>query len=402
LKRRLYPLLAIIAIGVIAFSMTLKPAAAQTIPPSGTYVHFYVNPQPPSFIAGIDPVGEYIYRVADNTAPYQVAVGDTRVTPINNGQYAANSVVQAGDADIGKNVINFKTGTTAPREKHTENVAADGNMNYGEYIYRDADSSGTVSDGDVRYTNVGSYTAGTKVSLANGDTDIGMALINFHSTTAPYERHVDNIVVPGVSPTAVYDYAKIWVDIYVDCDLVDADPGSMAGWQINIQTNTAVITPTAESYGAAAGFFLFDFKTNQGLSETPSLVSAALTGGILKLAEQIVPTPSIGAGNVTLEPGGYKLVTAMFAAQSLTAYSRIDLQFIDTLIGGDPLAPGSDGVSDDWMTTEGYWYPATVYDGNYNQPAVPEFPLGIAPIIMLAPAIPIVYLWRTRRKVIKK
>jgi len=35
-------------------------------------------------------------------------------------------------------------------------------------------------------------------------------------------------------------------------------------------------------------------------------------------------------------------------------------------------------------------------------PPIPEFPLGLAPILMLAPAIPIVYLWRTRKKVMKK
>jgi hypothetical protein len=387
------------AMSTVAFAMNTASVKAQTIPPSGTYVHFYVN-QPTGYIAGKDPVGEYIYRVADNVAPYQVAAGDTRVTPYNNGQYPGNSVVQAGDADIGKTVINFKTGTTAPREKHTENVLADGNINYGEYIYRDADSSGTVSDNDIRYTNVGSYKAGTKVSLANGDTDIGMALINFHSTTAPYERHVDNILFPS-TPTAVYDYAKIPVDIYVDSDLIEADAGSMAGWQINIQVNPAVITPTVESAGAGAGFFLYDFCINNVLTERPSMVSAALID-TLKLSEQIIPTPGSGAGNATLEPGGYKLVTAVFAAQSATAYSEIHLQFIDTLVGGDPNNPGSDGISDDWMTTEGFWWPATVFSGNYNLPVAPEFPLGIAPIILLAPAIPIVYLWRTRRKVIKK
>jgi hypothetical protein len=37
-----------------------------------------------------------------------------------------------------------------------------------------------------------------------------------------------------------------------------------------------------------------------------------------------------------------------------------------------------------------------------ERPPVPEFPLGLGIIMMLAPAIPIVYLWRTRKKVMKK
>lgn len=36
-----------------------------------------------------------------------------------------------------------------------------------------------------------------------------------------------------------------------------------------------------------------------------------------------------------------------------------------------------------------------------NIPAAPEFPLGIAPIMMAAPLIPIVYLWRIRRRKIR-
>jgi len=48
-------------------------------------------------------------------------------------------------------------------------------------------------------------------------------------------------------------------------------------------------------------------------------------------------------------------------------------------------------------------YSAGAMDAYYVAiPVVPEFPLGLAPILMLAPAIPIVYLWRTRKKVMKK
>ena len=37
-----------------------------------------------------------------------------------------------------------------------------------------------------------------------------------------------------------------------------------------------------------------------------------------------------------------------------------------------------------------------------KEPAIPEFPLGLGLMMALAPAIPIVYLWRTRKKVVAK
>jgi len=54
-----------------------------------------------------------------------------------------------------------------------------------------------------------------------------------------------------------------------------------------------------------------------------------------------------------------------------------------------------DGKTDYFASSGG-----TTMDGAYVKipPPIPEFPLGLAPILMLAPAIPIVYLWRTRKK----
>ena len=389
MKRRFYLLLAIMAMSVAAFTITSRPVKALT-PISGTYVNFYVS-QPSGYIAGKDPVGEYIYQDLTATTG-QVSIGDKRLTPV--GSYAAGSIVASGDTDILQPLVNFKS-TTVPRERHAENIAVNGNYDPEEYIYRDADNNLLVSDGDTRYTRVGTYTPGTKVSLLNGDTDIGTALVNFKtSTTSPYEKHRENILTTSV----VYDYAKILVNINVTSDLVDGDGASMVGWQINIQVDPLALTPTQESY-AGAGYFLWDFCVNQMLTERPSLVSAVdLTNNVLKLAEMIVPTTAIGAGNVTLEPPGYKLVTAVFAAQSLTKYSKIDLMLIDTLYDGDPNNPTPDGISDDWMTCDGYWHPATEYDGDYNVPVVPEFPLGLTPVIMLAPMIPILYIWRMRKK----
>jgi hypothetical protein len=48
-------------------------------------------------------------------------------------------------------------------------------------------------------------------------------------------------------------------------------------------------------------------------------------------------------------------------------------------------------------------YPGTTFPAYIGGiPVVPEFPLGLGFVMLLAPAIPIVYLWRTRKKVMRK
>jgi len=50
--------------------------------------------------------------------------------------------------------------------------------------------------------------------------------------------------------------------------------------------------------------------------------------------------------------------------------------------------------------SQGIQIPATIYNGHYQAavPPVPEFPLGIDIVMLLAPAVAIVYLWRARPK----
>jgi hypothetical protein len=66
-----------------------------------------------------------------------------------------------------------------------------------------------------------------------------------------------------------------------------------------------------------------------------------------------------------------------------TQYSKLDLS-VSTMV-----APG------------GIYIPNTPHNGSYGGGA-PEFPLGVGLIVLLAPLVPIAYLWRTRRKVIKQ
>ena len=75
--------------------------------------------------------------------------------------------------------------------------------NYGEYIYNDADDSGTVTAGDKRLTIVGMYPAGSNV--VTGNRDIGMALVGFNSD----EKHRE------VTANGIYDITE---NVYRDRD----------------------------------------------------------------------------------------------------------------------------------------------------------------------------------------
>lgn len=97
--------------------------------------------------------------------------------------YAAGTTVAVGDSD---EVLNgFALRLFATKERHAENILANGKYDVGEFIYMDADNSNTTSIGDTRLTKVGAYAAGTVV--VSGDTDIGTVLVPFNAN----ERYVD-------------------------------------------------------------------------------------------------------------------------------------------------------------------------------------------------------------------
>jgi hypothetical protein len=127
--------------------------------------------------------GEPIYRDVDTSGA--VSAGDVRLTAVP--PYAAASVVAGGDSDVGQTLVAF-----AANEKHRENVTVNGTYDAGEFIYRDVDTSGAVSAGDVRLTRVAPYAAGSVV--AAGDADVGQTLVAF----AANEKHREKWTANGV------------------------------------------------------------------------------------------------------------------------------------------------------------------------------------------------------------
>jgi len=120
-------------------------------------------------------IGETIYR--DNDDCKTVSPGDTRVANAATAGFANGSIVSAGDADVGTDLILFD-------DDELHRRFAPGNVfDLLETVYRDNDDSGSPSVGDTRLYGAvftgGPYVDGSVV--APGDIDIGVTLDNFFS-----------------------------------------------------------------------------------------------------------------------------------------------------------------------------------------------------------------------------
>ncbi|MGC8943256.1 MAG: stalk domain-containing protein, partial [Caldisericia bacterium] len=185
-----------------------------TVPPSpldpninpGVSNTFTVSdPDPISFM--FEPIGNQ----SKNT-PFQITIkavdGAGRIVTSYNGQIKI--FVSTPGGTITPNTVNLTNGIWTGNI--TLSLADSGtkiyvNALYGEYIYNDLDSSGNVSVGDKRLTNVRNYNYNTFV--AGGNIDLGFALQNF-VTAFPAEKHTENI-----SSNTFFDYGEY---IYIDID----------------------------------------------------------------------------------------------------------------------------------------------------------------------------------------
>jgi hypothetical protein len=386
LKGKNYLLVTIIA--MIALVLVSLPVKASP------YVKFFIVDESGT---GIVPavrldVGEFIYADLNSPALAKVSAGDKRLSPVwmFDGTdwiyYKAGSSVVAADLDVGTPLK--PTGTNWGSIKHVDsipNVSPTQRYDQGEWIYNDKDASAAVSAGDVRYYPVPGYTLGSTVVAT--DTDVGKALIAFFSNTASkYERMADNLIANGV-----YDFAKVLVDVGIDCDLADNSTTGVSGWGFTVQTDPAVLTPVGAIGGEAAGggYFLQDYIGRASFMYPPAAKLLTSVGSnYMDVTEQLTPSVGVGAGNQSAPPDYIappeKLVTLQYSPLSNTTGSAI------TLV---------QAARGNYMTADGEWHSVDMISGYYYEiTAVPEFPLGIGVLMALAPMIPIIYLWRTRPK----
>lgn len=137
-----------------------------------------------------------------------------------------------------------------------------------EYIYRDVDSSGKASVGDVRLTPVGSYSAGSTVT--SGNTDIGQSLVAFASN----EKHCENVAVNTLYDPREYIYRDVGgIGTVSIGDVRLTSVGSYLAGSIVASGNTDI------------GQSLIAFKTNEKHCEnvaTNSAYDAGLSQGTTK------------------------------------------------------------------------------------------------------------------------
>ncbi|MDI6860537.1 MAG: stalk domain-containing protein [Caldisericia bacterium] len=158
-------------------------------------------------INGLYDAGEWIYKDMDSNGA--VSYGDVRLTLVKIGTitYPAGSIVgtlcPTCEADMGRTLIDFK-----PNEKHTEEVSSIPIVYHiGENIYRDVDSDGKVSEGDIRLTDVKDGKG--NIFPANsivGDKDSGKSLIS-----------LTNVKFVDLNGNGTYDLGEyLYIDIDVD------------------------------------------------------------------------------------------------------------------------------------------------------------------------------------------
>lgn len=141
--------------------------------------------------------------------------------------YPKNTKVDSSP-DKGKRLFNFISGI----ERHTENVSVNGLYDPGEWIYKDMDSNGAVSFGDVRLTPVKigtiTYPAGSIVGALcpTCEADMGRTLIDFR----PNEKHTEETPsIPIVYNIGENVYRDVDNDGFVsegDIRLTDVKDGS--------------------------------------------------------------------------------------------------------------------------------------------------------------------------------
>jgi len=165
---------------------------------------------------------------------------------------------------------------------------------------------------------------------------------------------------------------------YCFVDIVVTQVTSLAGWQFIIDFDTNVLTPVdyfvtypftdigASDLNDAGGYV----SLAMSIPTTDPLVSTGVTGAQFTIARVFFQIDA--SADPSIPNGTFSLFT--FRSEPSTKLVAVDSSLI----------------------------PYTAHNGQYGEGAVPEFPLGIGLVMLLAPLAPIAYIWRTRRKVIKK
>ena len=184
--------------------------------------------------------------------------------------------------------------------------------------------------------------------------------------------------IAGVAPGEL-----VTVEVWVDSPIAPPADG-IVGWALTVKWDPAVIAIGWElapgmTFDVVEGTFLSAGGWPEGTSFLKGDINKE-AGNVTFVSCMINKYEQLPAGSGA--DGAASLVILFFTSLSQTEYSPIDLFDIDCYY---------------FTQTTPQIYPDDTLDGHYNQPVVPEFPLGsVAPIALIA-AIAYIW-WVTRRK----
>lgn len=198
-------------------------------------------------------------------------------------------------------------------------------------------------------------------------------------------------IFPG-KPYPSLVFVEVWIESPIEW--LDTAMG-IVGYTVSLRVDPSVVEvrgageyPDYDISGQSDGFlpkFLEDFGYWPAF-DTAFLIGTvdATAGTIAGTAEAILGFATLGRGAGGTGPMWRFSVRTKYRVDP-TTWSPLEL------------------YDARYTTVDGVTHPADIVEGgHYNTPPVPEFPLGLGILMMIAPAAPLLYLWRTRRKVIKQ
>jgi len=195
---------------------------------------------------------------------------------------------------------------------------------------------------------------------------------------APVDGSGVSIQPPVVAPITeldpiMYTPGTFFVDIY----LKNIPP--MAGWEATFTFNTTALTPST-----AFTYYPWTFTYAKDLIDAEAYVH-------LSFAITDSANPYVDTGL----PGTFPIARVYFQVDPA---NPLDPSPTKLVVGPSPLHWDTQRIFKFDNPGGTVHYPVTPYDGLYGVGVVPEFPLGLGILMMLAPAVAIGYLWRTRPK----
>lgn len=220
--------------------------------------------------------------------------------------------------------------------------------------------------------------------------------VRSHTDPTPYVKvwlrdPVDGDNIFDVKPYPTPTFVEVWIDTPLEWR---DTPSGIVGWTVSLQVDPTIVEPLSAlqwpdtDFDGTSNGFLGWFLSEYGYNWMGYSV-AFLVGGIDKSAGIIREAAEAILGFETLGKGAgggpYPLMKFVI---------RTNASVTDITTAYSPLT-----IFDAYFTTvDGVKHPVDIVEGgHYGSPPIPEFPLGLGIIMMLTPAIPIIYLWRRRR-----